>query len=59
MARRKLEDKNIRKLLKNSGGSVLVTLPIEMIRELKWQDKQKVVVTKHGEGILIKDWKKE
>jgi antitoxin component of MazEF toxin-antitoxin module len=57
MARRKLEDKNIRKLLKNSGGSVMVTLPIEIIRELKWRDKQKVVVTKFGEGLLIKDWK--
>ena len=58
MARRKLEDKNIRKLLKNSGGSIQVTLPIEFIRELKWRDKQKVVVEKSGKSLIIKDWEK-
>ena len=58
MTRRKLEDKNIRKLTKTGGSSISLTLPIEIIRELKWQTKQKVVVTKRGDGILIQDWKK-
>ena len=56
MARRKLEDKNIRKLRKNSGGTTLVSLPIEIVRELKWRDGQKVVVKKRGKGIVIEDW---
>jgi antitoxin component of MazEF toxin-antitoxin module len=58
MARRKLEDKNIRKLLKNSGGSVQVTLPIEFIRDLKWRNRQKVVIEKSGSKLIISDWKK-
>lgn len=57
MARRKLEDKNIRKIFK-SGSSYAVTLPIEIIRELKFKEKQKVVVKKREKGILITDWKK-
>ena len=42
MAIRKLEDKNIRKILK-SGDSYAVTIPIEMINKLKWKEKQKIV----------------
>ncbi len=58
MARRTLEERNVRKLRKNSGGTVLVSLPIEIIRELKWRDGQKVVVKKRGQGISIIDWEK-
>ena len=58
MARRKLEDKNIRKLTKTGNGSVTITLPIEIVRELKWRKKQKVVVRKSGSKIIIEDWKK-
>lgn len=54
--RRKLEDKNIRKILKN-GDSYAVTLPIELVRELKWKEKQKVMVKKRGKGLTIVDWK--
>jgi len=56
MARRNLNDRNIRKLTKSGGKSISVTLPIEIIRELKWRSKQKVVVEKRGESIVIKDW---
>ena len=58
MARRNIEDRNTRKLLKNSGGSIQVTLPIELVRELKWRNKQKVVITKKGSTLIIKDWEK-
>lgn len=57
MPRRILEERNIRKLCKTSGGSVFVTLPIEMVRELKWRKDQKVVVTKKGKILTIKDYK--
>lgn len=56
--RRKLEDKNIRKLTKIGDSSVGLTLPIDMVRELKWKSKQKVVVKKRGDVITISDWKK-
>ncbi len=57
MARRRLEDKNVRKLQKTGNGSVSVTLPIELVRELKWREKQKVVVRRRGKGLVIEDWK--
>ena len=58
MARRKLSERNVRKLLKNSGGSIQITLPIEFIRELKWRDGQKVTVQKVGNRLIIEDWVK-
>ena len=57
MSRRKLEDKNTRKLLR-LGKSIGVTLPIEMIRKLKWRKKQKITVKLKGKKIIIEDWKK-
>ncbi|HLP86783.1 MAG TPA: AbrB/MazE/SpoVT family DNA-binding domain-containing protein [Candidatus Paceibacterota bacterium] len=48
---------NIRNIQK-AGGSYFVTLPIEVVRELGWKEKQKVVITKTaGKKIEIKDWK--
>ena len=59
MARRSLEERNIRKLTRTGRGkSIGLTLPIEMVRELKWRDRQKVVVKKSGKKIIIEDWKK-
>ena len=57
MSRRKTEDKNIRKILKN-GDSYAVTIPIEMMLELNWKEKQKVVIKKIRGGFSVKDWKK-
>jgi hypothetical protein len=65
MARKKLKDKNIRKLTKMGGGrSMGLTLPMEIVKELKWKERQKVVVRlKRPTGggypeIIIKDWEK-
>ena len=58
MARRKLANKNVRKLARMGGRSIGLTLPIEILRQLKWREKQKVIVRKRGKGILISDWKK-
>ncbi|HPW34680.1 MAG TPA: hypothetical protein PK367_02915 [Candidatus Paceibacterota bacterium] len=56
---RKMEKQNIRKLGKTGrGASVYLTLPIEIVRQLKWRDNQKVVVTRRGQTIVIADWKK-
>lgn len=55
--RRKLENKEVRKIFKK-GASYCVTLPVEIVRELKWKGKQKVVVKRVRGGLMIKDWKK-
>jgi len=60
MGRRKIEDHYVRNLQKTAGGSTyIVSLPIDVVRELGWRVRQKVVVKQYGEGILIKDWKAE
>jgi len=56
MPRRKLANKNVRKLARMGSRSIGLTLPIEILRQLKWREKQKVVVKKRGKGILITDW---
>lgn len=57
MARRALEDRNTRKLYRNSGGTVMVSIPKEVIDALKWRDGQKVVVKRSGSKVIITDWK--
>lgn len=58
MSRRKMTDRNIRKLTKLAGGSSYgLTLPIEFVRQLKWRERQKLVVKKSGKRLIIEDWK--
>jgi len=40
------------------GRSVGLVLPIEIIRELKWLEHQKLTVRKSGAKIIIEDWEK-
>ncbi|NCN07423.1 hypothetical protein GW933_01880 [Candidatus Falkowbacteria bacterium] len=57
---RKLNKQNIRKLGKTGRGvSFTITVPIQIIRDLKWREGQKVIVKKSGLGISIKDWTKK
>ena len=56
MSRSELKNKNIRKITK-CGNSRNVTIPKELLDELGWREKQKVVVKKRGKGIYIEDWK--
>ncbi len=58
MPTRKFGERNIRKLTKSGGHSIGLTLPIDLVRQLKWREKQKVVVKKRGSNIVISDWKK-
>jgi len=58
MANRKAAEQNIRKLTRMGGKSLGLTLPVELLKELKWKEKQKVKVKRVRGGILIKDWKK-
>lgn len=58
MAMRKLNKRQVRNIQRHRG-TYSVTIPISIIREFKWREKQKVEVEKYGKNkILIKDWKK-
>lgn len=39
-------------------GSYRLTIPVEIMRVLKWREHQKVVVKLRGKKITIEDWKK-
>lgn len=59
--RRKLENRNIRKLTKLAGGtSYGITLPIDVIREFRWKERQKLQlrIDRKKKRIVIEDWKK-
>ena len=60
MKQEKVENRNIRKLAKVGGGKTYaITLPIEIMREFGWKEKQKLVVKKFGKNkIIIEDWVK-
>jgi hypothetical protein len=58
MARRKLSQRNIRNI-QRSHGTYYVNIPIELMRSLRWRERQKVVVNPQGKNkIVISDWKK-
>ncbi len=59
MSVRKQEEKNVRKITRVGKTSLAVTLPIELVRELGWREKQRVVVKRIKGGLEIRDWRKE
>jgi len=61
MGRKKVENRNVRKLAKVGGGATYaITLPIDAIREFGWKEKQKLVIKidKNNKRFIIEDWKK-
>jgi len=48
---------NIRKLNKTGLASYSVVIPKEMIKKLKWQERQKLQLALRGKSIIIKDAK--
>jgi hypothetical protein len=55
-----MRNKNIRKLQNPAGKSYTVSIPIDMIRYLKWREHQKVVfeLDKRRKRLIIKDWER-
>ncbi len=51
------KNKDVRKLTRQGKRSIGVILPIEMVKELKWKEKQKVVVKKIKGGLQIRDYR--
>lgn len=56
MGRRKVGQEKIRSIQK-SGGLYTVSIPIELMRELGWRERQRVTVTKSGKKLTIIDYK--
>ncbi len=45
----------IRKIQQQANGSTTVVLPPNLLRELKWRDKQKVILKRRNDTIIICD----
>ena len=58
MAQQKEQNKNIRKLTRVGRGSISVTIPVEMVKQLKWKERQKVVLSLKNKKVTIQDWPK-
>lgn len=56
MARRTLEEENIRKITRVGQGSLAVTIPVSIVKTLGLRERQKVVVRREGKKIIIEDW---
>lgn len=48
---------NIRKIQQSGKrGSYRLTIPVQLMRELKWREHQKVILNRSGRKIIITDW---
>lgn len=52
MGRRKIGEEKIRNIQK-CNGSYMVSIPIDLMRELGWRERQRVVITRSGKGKLV------
>lgn len=55
MATKEYEYWNERIIQKNSTGTYTITIPVNMIRNLKWRQGQRVIVEENDKSITIKD----
>ena len=58
MGDRKRGEEDIRSLTRNSTGTYQVSLPISLVRRLKWQERQKLTIRRSGKKLVIEDWEK-
>lgn len=56
MGAKRADQRHVRVLTQNNTGTYSVTLPIEAVRALKWQQGQKVVVRQQGKKLILTDW---
>jgi len=51
--------KPYRKLTKSGSGVYYLTLPADLVKQLGWRERQKLIIEKTGQTLKIKDWKKK
>lgn len=57
MGTRRAGEQSVRSITQNSSGTYSVSLPIALVRQLRWQRNQRVVVKKQGNKLIIADYK--
>lgn len=56
MGARSAGEQHVRSLQKNNTGSYTVSLPIQLVRKLRWQERQRLVVRQSGSKLIIEGW---
>jgi antitoxin component of MazEF toxin-antitoxin module len=56
MGTRKANEQQIRNITTNSSGTYQISIPKQLLGELKWRQGQRVTVTKLGNKLIIEDW---
>ncbi len=56
MGVRKAGQENIRNLTQNSTGTYSISVPISLVRKLRWQRGQKLTVRQQGKKLIVEDW---
>lgn len=51
------KNKEIRKLTRIGKRSIGLTLPIELVRDLGWRERQRVVVKRIKGGLVVRDYR--
>lgn len=51
------KSETVRKLTKTGDYTYYVTIPKVFIDELNWKERQRLVVKKRGNGLIVEDWK--
>ena len=59
MRRKTSSTRHIHTIIKVGRNSVGVIIPIEFARDLKWQEKKKVLVRKSGRRVIIQNISKK
>ena len=49
---------DVRRVTRVGRYSYCVTIPKAIISELRWRERQRVVVSLQGDAIVIRDWKR-
>jgi hypothetical protein len=57
MANKRSDERNVRKLTHIGRNSIGITFPIEVVRELKWKERQRVTVKRVKGGLMIRDYR--
>ena len=52
-----MEQKYVRKVTRVGRRSLSIVIPSELVSELKIKEKQKLVIKKSGDKLVISDWK--
>jgi bifunctional DNA-binding transcriptional regulator/antitoxin component of YhaV-PrlF toxin-antitoxin module len=53
-----MQEKHIRKIVKNGRESFYINIPKEIVKELGWRERQKLTLVRKRKSVVVEDWGK-